>query len=486
MTQISSGIGLVSGINYGTLIDNMITADSTTSNALTAENTTLKNEQTAISGLVGVLTALKGITDALGKTTLFDTTNATSSNSSVLSVTTTGNPASGTYQYTALSRAQAQQMLSSGYDSESTAIGNGTLTFRFGNSVDTGMSLDNINGGAGFTLGSIKITDRSGTSAIIDLSGAKTIDNVLTAINNNGTADVTASVAGDRIVLTDNTGETTSNLKVQEVNSGKTAASLGLSGINVASDSATGSDIVYLSNNLNLSALNDGIGVETNNSAPDMQYTLSNGDTGEITLSGAKTLGDIINKINAASKYLQASISSDGNGLVLTDSSGGTKSAFSVIAENGSNALADLGLTGTAVGGVITGRRILSGAKTVLLSDLKGGSGLGTLGKITITDRAGNSADVDLSGAETLEDVIDAINDTSGVQITAQVNQADNGIELVDTSGQTTSNLKVDNFDDGTTTADKLFGAAVNVAATAPTQATCTCRSSDSIRNWPI
>ena len=276
------------------------------------------------------LTAIKGATDALGKTSLFDTTTATSSNTNVLSVATTGTPAAGTYQYTALSKAQAQQVISSGYESNTAAIGSGTLTLRFGNSVDTGMSLDNVNGGAGFTPGSIKITDRSGTSAVIDLSGAKTIDDVLSAINDNGTADVTASVAGDKIVLTDNSGETTANLKVQEVNSGKTAASLGLSGVNVASGSATGADIVYLSNNLNLSALNDGIGVEMNNSAADMKYTLSNGDTGEIALSGAKTLGDVVNKINASSQYLKASISSDGSRLMLTDSSAGTAAAFSV------------------------------------------------------------------------------------------------------------------------------------------------------------
>jgi flagellar hook-associated protein 2 len=36
---------------------------------------------------------------------------------------------------------------------------------------------------------------------------------------------------------------------------------------------------------------------------------------------------------------------------------------------------------------------------------------------------------------------------------------------LVDTSGQFTGNLKVENFNDGTTTADKLFGSALDVAA---------------------
>ncbi len=463
MVQITSTTGIVSGIDYNTLINNLLKIESAQSDAITAQNTTLKNQQTAITALVANLTAIKGASDALGKSSLYNATTAASSNTSVISVATTGTPAAGSYQYTALSKAQSQQQISSGYESTTAAIGAGTLSFRFGNGVDASMSLDNINGGAGFSAGKIKITDRSGTAAIIDLSGAKTIDDMLNAINDNGIADVTASIQGDRIVLTDNTGSTTSNLRVQEVSSGKTAASLGLSSINTGSNSAAGSDIVYLSNNLNLSALNDGIGVETNNSAADLKYTLSNGDTGEIKLSGSKTLGDVITEINAANTNLKASIAPDGSGLILTDSSGGTTNTFTVSDENGSKALEDLGLNGTAAGGVITGSRILSGAKTVLLSDLKGGNGLGTLGKINLTDRAGNAAAVDLSGAETIEDVISDIN-SSGLQITAQVNDAGNGIKLVDTSGQTAGDLKVDNFDDGTTTATKLFGSPMDVA----------------------
>jgi flagellar hook-associated protein 2 len=470
MVQITSSTGVVSGIDYGTLIDKLITADSTISTAITTENTTLTNKQTAITALMADLTSLKAVTDALGKDSLFDTTIASSSNTDVISVTTTGTPTTGTYTYTALKKALAQQSISSSYDSTSSTVGEGTLSLRFGNGVDTSMSLSDINGGKGFTSGKIKITDRSGTSAVIDLTGAKTIDDVLDAINNNGTVDVTASVSGDSIVLTDNTGAITFNLKVSEVNSGKTAASLGLSSINVASNTATGSDIVYLSKDLSLDALNDGIGVETTGSSSleDISYTLSNNSyTGKISLSGAKTLGDVIDKINAASEYLTASISNDGSHLILTDSSGGT-GTFTVIAANGSLALKDLGLTGTAEGDVITGSRIISGAKTVLLSDLNDGSGLGTLDKITITDRAGHSTDVDLSNAETLEDVISAINNAAStaptkVKITAQVNNAGNGIELVDTSGSTTGNLKVQDYDDGTTTT-KLFGGAVDVA----------------------
>jgi flagellar hook-associated protein 2 len=468
MASISSGVGLVSGIDYASLIDQLVKLESAQSDAITARNTTLTNQKTALTSLMANLSSVKLTTDALGKDTLYNTTSATSMDSSVISVTTTGTPASGTYQYTALSKAQNQQSLSSGYATTNSLVGQGTLDFRFGSVVDAALNLSDLNGGKGFTSGKIKITDRSGTSTVIDLTPARTIDDVLNAINNNGVADVTASVVGDSIRLTDNTGETSSNLKVQEVNSGKTAASLGLSGINSASDVATGSDIVYLSENLDLGALNDGIGLETTGSTAldDIKFTLSNGDTGTINLTGAKTLGDVVDKINAANSKLIASIGPEGDRLVISDSSGGT-GTFTLSAENDSLALQDLGLSSTAIDGVITGGRIISGAKTVLLSDLNGGKGLGELGKINLTDRAGHMATIDLTQAETLDDVVGAINaaGSGGLKISAQVNDAGNGIELVDTSGQTAGHLKAENFDDGTTTATKIFGGPKDVAA---------------------
>ena len=101
--------------------------------------------------------------------------------------------------------AQSQQLLSSGFQSTTAALGGGTLTFRYGNTVDQGVSLSEINGGQGFTPGEIRITDRSGASAVINLSNAQNINDVVQAINSAGTIDVTASTDDGHIVLTDNT-----------------------------------------------------------------------------------------------------------------------------------------------------------------------------------------------------------------------------------------------------------------------------------------
>ena len=99
---------------------------------------------------------------------------------------------------------------------------------------------------------------------------------------------------------------------------------------------------------------------------------------------------DVLNTLNAAAPgKLQASISSNGQSIQLTDlttSNGGT---FSVSDLNNSHAAEDLGLNTTAVGGVITGNPLLAGLNTSLLRNLNGGQGLGQLGTLDLTDRSG-------------------------------------------------------------------------------------------------
>ena len=452
-TGISSGTGVVSGIDYDTLITKLKTIQKRPITLLENKDTELTKVQTALSSLEASLYAIKTYSTNLSKDDLFGGTSISSSGASI-SASITGTPATGSYTVTALALAQGDSFLSDGISSSSTTLSAGSLSFRYGNSVDTTASLDSINGGEGFIAGKIKITDRSGTSASIDLSSAQSLDDVVTLINENDTIDITASLDGDHLVLTDTTGKTTSNLKVSEVNGGKTAASLGLANINVAAKTAEGSDLMSITADTDLSILNDGFGVAVNSILSDVQYTLADGTTGTIDfnkLSGSTvdkevTIGDVLDTINAAGGgKLTAAIASDGKRIVLTDTTSGS-GTFSLTALNDSEALKSLGLTNTAVGGVITGDRIATSASSVLLSSLNGGNGLGELGSITLTDRSGASATVDLSGAETFNDVIDAIN-AAGIGIAASVNSAGDGILLTDSTGSTTSSMIVASAD---------------------------------------
>ena len=74
------------------------------------------------------------------------------------------------------------------------------------------------------------------------------------------------------------------------------------------------------------------------------------------------TLGDVIDTINTAGAgKLTAALSASGDGIELTDNSGGA-GAFSVSSPSGGELAEDLGLIDPAVGNVISGRRLSGGA----------------------------------------------------------------------------------------------------------------------------
>ncbi len=96
---------------------------------------------------------------------------------------------------------------------------------------------------------------------------------------------------------------------------------------------------------------------------------------------------------------------------------------------------------------------VVGGGGSTLLADLNGGAGI-TLGSLDITDREGNNAVVSLAGDVTVQDVLDSINGAAGLNITASVNSAGNGILLTDTSLIINQSLTVAESGGGTIAAD--------------------------------
>ena len=160
-------------------------------------------------------------------------------------------------------------------------IGAASYTFGAGQMADIMMSkeLSELNAGRGVQRGQVRITDRSGADAVIDLRFAQTMDDVLKAINAEDAIDVKAVADGDAIRLIDETGRSDANLKVREVGLGSTAADLGLAGIDVADSAATGQDLVWLHESLALNQLNDGNGVSFRDGLPDLEVTFRDGSS---------------------------------------------------------------------------------------------------------------------------------------------------------------------------------------------------------------
>jgi flagellar hook-associated protein 2 len=456
MGRIQSSIGAITGVPITDTVDKLLSLSAVPRDRLVTRTEALKQQQVAVTELTALTIGMQLAATKLASNSLYEQRTVSSSNEAALAATVTGSPVPGVYHFTPVRTAQTHHLISQGVGSLDEPLDGGELRMGFGAVVNDAIALETLNGGNGVQRGKIRVTDRSGASEIIDLRYAFTIDDVLNAINNSDNLNVMAVADGDALQLIDLTGQADSNLMVQEVGLGTTAADLGLSGINVAASEATGQDILHLFDNLRLSGLNDGSGLSFRNGQPDLEIAFRDGNALQVDLQPAelRKVGDLLEALNAADPTrLRAQISADGERIELVDLTSGS-GTFSVASSDGGNLAEDLGVAGADAGGVLSGRRLLGGLKSSLLTSLSGGHGLGQLGQIALTDRAGNSANVDLSAAETLDDVISAINAT-GLAITAGVNSARNGIVLRDSSGATTSHFIVANAD-ATNTADIL------------------------------
>jgi flagellar hook-associated protein 2 len=417
----------------------------------------LQAQQVAINEITALVVGIQLQSDRIGAASSFTTNAVSSSKSDIVTAAISGAPAQGNYSVRVLQTAQTATASSAPLTSSNDSLLAGDFVVKTGGFVDSNIALDDLRGGVGISRGKIRITDRSGLAKEIDLRFSSTIDDTLKSINNAGLR-VSAKADGDRIVLTDLSGQTISNLIVEEVGGGRTAADLGLSGINVNANSATGDDLSFLASSSRISTLRDGRGIAFG-FGTDLSITLRDGTTLNIDVNSDKApsnVGQLMAKVNAANaNKLELRIRSNGDGLELVDKTTGS-GAFVATGK-----LADqLGFTGVAGNsGSIGGSRIQSTLQGPLLSSLKGGQGLGTPGIITITNRQGTVKSVDMSGAQGLREVIDRINNSNS-GVTASYNRSRTGIVVQDVTGGTSSNLIVADGDSNGT-ATKL-GIAIN------------------------
>ena len=239
---------------------------------------------------------------------------------------------------------------------------------------------------------------------------------------------------------------------------GTTAADLGFSQATFADGTLTGADVYSLHRGTLLSSLNDGSGVRISDDLgdiDDLTFTLRDGTTTfGVDLSGASTLGDVVDAINNDgdnADLVTAAIDASGRGITITDNTDSTNA--NLIVSNGAGSSAtDLGIEANVAAASVDGQRLVSGLRDTLLSQLDGGKGL-TLGNISIQNRDATTAQiVNLSSAETLADVVDLIN-TADVGVSASINSSRSGLLITDVSGGTGQLRITDSGDTATATA---------------------------------
>ena len=112
MGRIQSSIGIITGVPITQTVDQLMAISARPRDLLASRTKQLQTEQTAISESTALTLAMQLAGKSLGKESLFTATTASSSNAAALSATVTGTPAAGSYQFTPLAQAQAQQLLS--------------------------------------------------------------------------------------------------------------------------------------------------------------------------------------------------------------------------------------------------------------------------------------------------------------------------------------------------------------------------------------
>jgi len=279
MGTISTGVGLISGLDIEAIVNQLMQIEKRPREHLVTRLEDLSEQQTALMSLQARVLALQLSAASFKKESVFQQKAVNSSNEDVLTAIATRFAVPGNYSFSVKQLASSHHFVSRAYADIDSSIGSGSLSFEIGQgqlAKSTDLSL--LNGGQGVQRGKIQITDRDGNSAEIDLTMALTVQDVIDEINRNSTVNVTASYSGDHLLITDNTAGS-GNLIVADIGSARTAADLGIRA-NVAADKITGSDITYITTDTRLARLNDGNGIRGLGSGlSDIKFTLADGFT---------------------------------------------------------------------------------------------------------------------------------------------------------------------------------------------------------------
>jgi len=299
----------------------------------------------------------------------------------------------------------------------------GTVDFNV--QLSTNARVSELNGalGQGIRLGAVSVTESGpNINFTVDFTGADTVGDLIARFN------AAATAAGSALTLDINPADGAtlristipgSGVQVGEVGTGTTASDLGVkksTGAGVKLDGDNVNRRVSLTTTLADLALG-GISLPSG-------VKITNGQqSATVSFTGATTVQDVLNRLNGAGVGIRASINDAGTGIVVENLLAGTPL---VIGENGGTDAATLGIKTLDTG--------------VPLSRLNGFRGIHpvTGDDFQITNANGVAFQVDLSTAQTIGDVINAINaasTTAGAGITASISDAGAGLRLTGPAG---------------------------------------------------
>lgn len=404
MGTITSGVGLVSGLNHTDLVKQMLAVEARPRDLLLQRIGTINAQRTAYMDISARVTALLTNVSFLKRGTSFRNTKATSSSADTLTAKSSLGTPPGSYQFIVRALAATHQLVSRGFASRTAPLPAGQVTIESAQAqANRSTELSALNGFAGVQRGSFKvINDGTGQQATISTTDAVTLADVVTAIN-DAAIGVTATVEDDRLVLRNASGG--GAVRVTEVGTGQVAADLGFGPGNTvgAGGTLTGTALTHLSTSVPLSALNDGLGIRHGVAGGDFTIQLGDDGTGPVIgfnmsdnitdttliqqlnhgqgvrlgtvrissingaeavvdLTGSKTVGELKQRLTAAFGDGRITVTLNGSRLIVADGYSlqdeDTEQKFKLEDVTG-HSIVDLGLDQEASNHQVRGREIL-------------------------------------------------------------------------------------------------------------------------------
>src|SRR5437762_3579644 len=133
MGSITTGIGLISGINTGQLIDSLIALESRGKTNLQQRVAALQAQRTALLDINARLLNMKNASAAFRLNNIFKSALATSSDEDILTATAGASAQPGTFQFIVKQLVATSQKITRGFaDRTTTPLGLASLSVEFG------------------------------------------------------------------------------------------------------------------------------------------------------------------------------------------------------------------------------------------------------------------------------------------------------------------------------------------------------------------
>ncbi|MCC8167492.1 MAG: hypothetical protein LIQ31_15460, partial [Planctomycetes bacterium] len=301
--------GLASGFDTQSIVDSLMALERKPLEKLTIKKQTEQVKLQAYQAVNSVLLKFRTSISNLASRKLWNSKATVSSNEKSLTATANEYAVKGSYNFRVAKLATATQYMSKGFsDSKAPLVSQkegeeayklGTINLNSAKTrVDNSAKVDDLNGGKGIFRGSVRVTDGANNTSVIDLSACDTVDDVVRTLNNSDKALIKASIVDGVIQVEDTSRGGAGTLRIQNVGTGTTATDLGIAG-ETEGDSKVlkGYNVFTLGDDMNLSMLNDGLGVEQGKfifraSSNDGYVQL------EVDLANCTSVGDVIKRIN--------------------------------------------------------------------------------------------------------------------------------------------------------------------------------------------